>query len=92
MVSQEKDCLMDLENYQIINSMKKEYQIIIGSPIDYEELVAYIIIDDKHVALLNQDEGKDKIKIEFFDEPKLKEIYFDVFIQALQEAKSELMK
>ncbi len=72
--------------------MKKKFQIIIGSPSEYEELVAYIVIDGKHIALLNQDEGKDKIKIEFFDDPKIKEVYFDVFVEALQEAKRELMK
>ena len=42
----------------------KKYEIIIGSPIDYEELVAYIVIDGKHVALLSQEEGIEKIKIE----------------------------
>jgi hypothetical protein len=72
--------------------MKNEYQIIIGSPVNYEELVAYIVINDQHVALINQDEGKDKLKIEFFDEPKIKEVYFNVFIEALQEAKNELLK
>ncbi|MEY4281899.1 MAG: hypothetical protein RLZ39_1311 [Bacteroidota bacterium] len=52
--------------------MQKKFEIIIASPLNYEELVAYIVIDGEHVALLNQDEGKDKIKIEFFDEPKIK--------------------
>lgn len=72
--------------------MEKRFQIIIGSPVDYEELVAYIVIDGDHIALLNQDEGKDKIRIEFFDEPKLKKIDYNIFIDALQEAKNELMK
>lgn len=72
--------------------MEKRIQIIIGSPIDYEELVAYIVIDGKHIALLNQDEGKDKIKIEFFNEPKLGKLDFELFIEALREAKNELMK
>ncbi len=72
--------------------MEKRIQIIIGSPIDYEELVAYMVIDGKHIALLNQDEGKDKIKIEFFNEPKLGKLDFELFIEALREAKNELMK
>lgn len=72
--------------------MKKRSQIIIGSPLEYKELVAYIVIDGDHVALLNQDEGKDKMKIEFFDEPKIKKIDFDIFIEALQEAKTKLLK
>lgn len=70
---------------------KKKYEIIIGSPIDYEELVAYIVIDGKHVALLSQDEGIEKIKIEFFESPPIKEIYYDIFWEALQEAKMALL-
>ncbi|WP_439484238.1 hypothetical protein [Cyclobacterium plantarum] len=72
--------------------MEKKFQIIVGSPLDHNELVAYIVIEGKHVALLNQDEGKDKIKIEFFDKPKVNEVYFDVFIEALEEARRELLK
>jgi len=54
--------------------------------------VAYIVINGQHVALINQDEGKDKLKIEFFEEPKIKEVYFDDFIEALREAKKELLR
>ena len=72
--------------------MEKKYQIIIGSPLDYEELVAYIVIEGKHVALLSQDEGQDQIKVEFFDAPQIKEVYFDVLIEALQEAKKRLLE
>jgi hypothetical protein len=72
--------------------MEKRFQIIIGSPLEYDELVAYIVIDGEHVALLNQDEGKDKIKIEFFDEPRIKRIDLNIFVEALKEAKNELMK
>lgn len=71
--------------------MEKRFQIIIGSPLDYEELVAYIVVDGEHIALLNQDEGKDKIKIEFFEEPKIKRIDFNVFVEALKEAKDKLI-
>ena len=70
---------------------QKRYQIIIGSPVDYEELVAYISIDGKDVALLNQDEGVDKLKIEFFDEPKVNEVDYYVFLEALQTAKKDLL-
>ena len=83
---------MDLENYLNNKNMKKRFQIIIGSPLDYEELVAYIVIDGEHIALLNQDEGKDKIKIEFFDDPKIKKIDFNILIAALIEAEIELLK
>ena len=72
--------------------MEKKFKIIIGSPVDYEELVAYIEIEGERIALLNKDEGNDKIKIEFFNEPQIEWVYFDVFIEALQEAKKELLK
>ena len=70
----------------------EKYQIIIGSPVNYDKLVAYIVINDKHIALINQEEGKDKLIIEFFDEPKVKGIYFDILIEALHKAKEELLK
>ena len=72
--------------------MKKNFQIIIGSPVDYEELVAYVVIDGSHIALLSQEEGKGKIKIEFFNETKMCIVDFDVFIEALHEARKELNK
>lgn len=74
-----------------MTEQKKRYQIIIGSPVDYEELVAYINIDGKDVALLNQDDGADKLKIEFFDEPKVSEVDYYVFLEALQVAKKDLL-
>ena len=70
---------------------EKKFQIIIGSPIDYEELVAYININGQDVALLNQDEGEDKLKLEFFDEPKIGEVDYSTFLEALQAAKKELL-
>ena len=70
---------------------KKRYQIIIGSPIGYEELVAYIRIDGEDVALLNQDEGANKLKLEFFDTSKIKEVDYFLFLEALQAAKKKLL-
>lgn len=70
----------------------KNFEIIIGSPVDYEELVAYIVIEGKHVALINQDEGVNKLKIEFFEEPKIKEVDFNIFTEALQAAKKALLE
>ena len=68
----------------------KNYEIIIGSPVDYEELVAYIWINGEDVALVQKEEGSDKMKIEFFDEKVRTQVYLDVFIEALQEAKKLL--
>lgn len=70
---------------------KKCFQIIIGSPIDYEELVAYIIIEDKYIGMLTQEEGENKLKIEFFEELKVKEVDFYIFMEALQVAKEGLL-
>jgi hypothetical protein len=82
--------LGNLKNQKI--NMKSKIEIIIGSPIDYEELVAYVVIDDQHVCLLNQDAGKDKLKVEFFDEPKIKEIDYNTLIEALMMARETLLK
>jgi hypothetical protein len=70
----------------------KKYEIIIGSPIDYENLVAYIWINDEQVALVQMEEGRDKLKVEFFAEEIKTYIYFDVFMEALNEGKKELLK
>jgi hypothetical protein len=70
----------------------KQYEIIIGSPIDYDNLVAYVRIQNEHVALVQMEEGRDKLKIEFFAEEIKTPIYFDVFMEALNEAKKELLK
>lgn len=72
--------------------MAKRYQIIIGSPLDYEELVAYIRFDGEFIALVQKEEGIDKMKIEFFEEKIKVNIYYNEFIEALNEAKIELMK
>ncbi|MCP3660428.1 MAG: hypothetical protein GY830_09040 [Bacteroidetes bacterium] len=72
--------------------MNKSYQIVIGSPPDYEEITISIRINREEICILQKEEGPDKIKIEFFDEPVQTEIYYDVFIEALKEAKEELLK
>jgi hypothetical protein len=71
--------------------MNKRISIEIGSPVDYQELTADIIIDNKYVVRVNQEDGKDKLKIEFFDNPDVKEVGFDIFIEALNEAKLALI-
>jgi hypothetical protein len=68
------------------------FEIIIGSPVDYEELVAYIVIEGKHIALINQEEGIEKLKIEFFEEPKVENVDFNIFIEALLAAKKALLE
>jgi hypothetical protein len=70
--------------------MEEKFQIIIGSPPAYNELVAYILIAGKHFALVSQDDGIDKLKIEFFPESGITEISVALLFNAIQAAKLEL--
>lgn len=72
--------------------MKGTYEITIGSPLDYNELVAYIWLNGEQIALLQKEEGSENIIIEFFDEPIESKIYLDSFLDAINEAKVELLK
>ena len=68
------------------------YSIIIGSPVDYEELTADIVINDKYIARLQMENGKDKMILEFFEETAHQKINLEVFLNAIKEAKELLMK
>ncbi|HRH39557.1 MAG TPA: hypothetical protein PK760_14505 [Flavobacteriales bacterium] len=70
----------------------QRFQIIIGSPVDYEELVAYIRIDDAQLALLSQDKGKEHLEVVFFQEIELHRVDYDVLLAALEAAKRLLLK
>lgn len=72
--------------------MKKKYRLIIGSPVDYEELVVYVEVDNEDLGLVHMEEGEDKIKFEFFNIEEKLTVDLDAFIEALQEAKKELLK
>lgn len=72
--------------------MNSEYQLIVGSPVDYNELVVYIWLNGEEIALVQKEEGVNKMKIEFFEGQIMTDVYFDIFVNALQEAKKELMK
>jgi len=72
--------------------MEKKIKIIIGSPIEYQELVAYIKINEEYIALVQKEEGNDKMKVEFFGDTISNEIYLDSFLEALKKAKDELSK
>ncbi|WP_139920334.1 hypothetical protein [Hymenobacter sp. DG01] len=70
----------------------KAYRIVIGSPVDYEELVAYVVIGGQHVALINQDNAADDIRVEFLGESKIGVgVELDTLIEALQAAKKILL-
>jgi len=70
----------------------KNYQIIVGSPVDYEELTADIVINNNYVARVQKEEGNEKMLIEIFDDFINTKVYLDVFIEALQDAKTILSK
>lgn len=74
-----------------INKMKNNYQLVIGSPTDYNELVVYIWINDEQIAIVQKEEGVDKIRVDFFEEPISTKIYADDLISALIEAKQQLL-
>ena len=68
------------------------YDLVVGSPPEYEELVVYIVINGKHVALVQKEEGVNKVIVEFFGEPINTKIYYDVFLEALKAAQEELLR
>lgn len=70
----------------------KNIYLVEGSPVDYEELVVYIVVDKKYVALVQKDEGKDKMIVEFLEDSMKPKIYLDDFIEAVQQAKELLLK
>ena len=97
--------------------MKREtYEVEIGSPPDYEELVAYIHTSEKplkhvvykknklsdeqsvyyvyrdEVAILDKEEGPNKVRIKFSKYVLKNEMYVDDLLKVIKEAKEELLK
>jgi hypothetical protein len=76
--------------------MKKGFSIIISSNPVYDKLVAEIYYDSRLVALLNQDDTSNGIKIEFPKHEGLDQamicrcVPYDGFFVALEEAKWRL--
>ena len=73
--------------------MNKRIKIVLGGLIDdgYEELVVFFYIDDIYIGLISQENGVNNLVIEFFEKSKLKKIEYDLFIEALIEAKKYLL-
>ncbi len=71
---------------------KNNYRLVLGSPIDYEELVVYVDVDEENLGLIHMEKGKDNMEFEFFDMKEKSTVDLDSFIEALQEAKKELLK
>lgn len=70
----------------------KDYTIVIGSPVDYEELTADIVISGKYIARMQMEEGKDKLILEFFEEAALQKVGLVLFLKAVSEARNLLLK
>ncbi|MFI3156661.1 MAG: hypothetical protein QX199_10940 [Methylococcaceae bacterium] len=72
-----------------------DIKIILSSDSDYEKLTAEIFCGEKFIALLNQDEGLDNLKIEFpgpdvQEDAILRKIDLATFEKALAEAKRKI--
>ena len=69
--------------------------ITIASDVAYDKLIAEIYIDGKFVALISQDDGIDKLKIEFPRTYNPSDICestnLEMFIDALHNAKEQLL-
>ncbi|MEJ4044312.1 hypothetical protein [Erwinia sp. SLM-02] len=69
---------------------KDQLKIVIASDVDYEELIAEIYCNDEFIALLQQENGIDDIKLEF--SPNLTSLSLDWLQNALSEAKNKLLE
>jgi hypothetical protein len=70
----------------------ENYKIIIGSPVEYEELTADIVFGNKYVARVQMENGKDSMILEFFEETAMQKIKLDDFLDAIAAAKDLLLK
>ena len=70
----------------------KNYNVVIGSPIDYEELTADIVINNKYIARVQMENGRDKMVLEFFEETALQKVELKDFLDAIAYAKELLLK
>ena len=68
---------------------KNGYNIVVASPVDYEELVVEIFINGRDIALVQKEKGPDKVQVEIFGKAK---VPYDLLLEALQAAKEELLR
>jgi hypothetical protein len=67
-------------NRKEMSSPMKSYKIAIGSPVDYDELVAEIIFNNVYIAVLQMENGKDNMIIEFSEESALQKVPMNDFV------------
>jgi hypothetical protein len=70
-------------------NFKDQLKIIIASDIDYEKLIAEIYCNDEFIALLQQEDGIDDIKVEFSS--NINALDLDWLQNALHEARKKLL-
>ncbi|MFP1928794.1 hypothetical protein ACLEE4_08660 [Lonsdalea quercina] len=70
-------------------NFKDQLKIIIASDIDYEKLIAEIYCNDEFIALLQQENGINDIKVEFSS--NINALDFDWLQNALNEARKKLL-
>ncbi len=68
---------------------KDHLKIVIASDVDYENLIAEIYRNDEFIALLQQEDGINDIKVEFSS--NIIAMNFDWLQNALNEAKRKLL-
>ena len=75
--------------------MSDNVKVVLSSDMGYEKLTAEIFIDEKFVALINQDKGFDNLRLEFPDSyadesSVLRTVSLDLFNTAIEMAVSKL--
>jgi len=70
--------------------MNGGFRVVVGSPREYEELVAEIYIGDEFVGLLSQEEGLDSTVFEIAPRNLVLKVPLAIFEEALAHAKRRL--
>ena len=70
----------------------ENYKVIIGSPIDYDELTADIVINNRYIARIQMENDRDEMGLEFFEAAALQKVKLNEFLKAIAEAKELLLK
>ncbi len=74
----------------------EKFKIMIASDEEHEKVVAEIFIDGKFAALVNQDEGPEKLQIEFpgsslQEDMLVRKVDFNDFTKSLEMARKKLL-
>jgi hypothetical protein len=77
--------------------MKEKYNIIVASDDKYDKVVIEIYYNEKFVGLISQEEGKDKLQIEFpsidvKENVVIRKIPLNEFLKIIEEAKNILFE